>query len=342
MCGNGLEENCTCPPFHHEHHEDGPRATTLLLLSSTAVVTAFRGGNEQSRGYQKNTLRQTSRCTVPGGAKSKRCATRLEKRMRSITAIWGFRIENVKEGPAGTLAKLCKVRGRATDASIACVSCPRSPLAGRAHTDAPPEYRREEERGGGGSRRNGISLKRADRRCQGSPVEVPRGRERKAFFLDHRALWAGRGTTREHGEREREGGGKQTRLDHKASFSGSVTDSHHHHIIKASRLDIPHAKNGNDSNRNSPPPHPYTSIHLSTICAAPEPTLHPVLASKAPLFKPPPHPSILVPHSVVSHLPHSSTSSQRCLVLHPPPASMCQHSFFFFLSSPFIHSLFLS
>lgn len=85
-----------------------------------------------------------------------------------------------------------------------------------------------------------------------------------------------------------------------------------------------------------PPPSVY--LHLSihpTICAAPDPTLHPVLASKAPLFKPP----ILVPHSVVSHLPHSSISSQRCLVLHPPPASMCQHSFF---SSPFIPILFLS
>lgn len=154
--------------------------------------------------------------------------------------------------------------------------------------------------------------------------------------MDHRALWAGRCTTREHGEREGGRGqadttGSQGILQRERDRQPSSSHLH----IKASRLDIPHAKKGNDSNRNSPPPHPYTSIHLSTICAAPEPTLHPVLASKAPLFKPP----ILVPHSVVSHLPHSSISSQRCLVLHPPAASMCQHSFF---SSPFIPILFLS
>lgn len=98
-------------------------------------------------------------------------------------------------------------------------------------------------------------MKRADRRCQGSPVEVPRGRERKAFFWTTE-LCGRVGAPPESMERGREGGGKQTRRDHKASFSGSVADSHHHHhhhIIKASRLDSPHPKNGSDSNRNSPP-----------------------------------------------------------------------------------------
>lgn len=147
------------------------------------------------------------------------------------------------------------------------------------------------------------------------------------------------GAPQESMERGREGGGKQTRRDHKASFSGSVTDSHHHHIFTSKHPDsIFHMLRRVTTVTGILPPPQSVYLHLSihpTICAAPEPTLHPVLASKAPLFKPP----ILVPHSVVSHLPHSSISSQRCLVLHPPPASMCQHSFF---SSPFIPILFLS
>lgn len=45
------------------------------------------------------------------------------------------------------------------------------------------------------------------------------------------------GAPQESMERGREGGGKQTRQDHKASFSGSVTDSHHHHIFTSKHPD---------------------------------------------------------------------------------------------------------